>query len=396
MKIMIVFGTRPELIKFVPVIYTLRKYHDLVVVHSRQHEELTDDLLDFFEIKPDYFAPDMVSISEDKTRQFRYEGDLPRIMRLEKPQLALVQGDTLTAFLGAFVAFSLHIPILHLEAGLRTGDRFAPYPEEALRMMITQISDFHFAHTCLAARNLVKEGISGNRIFVTGNTVIDATLLTLKLIEEKPVHKILNATFPGLKAQSPIEDLVLITAHRNENIGKPLENICDAVKQLCVSYPELSFVWLIHRNPKVREIVLRKFSDTLVNFCVIEAITYPKMVYLMSKARCVLTDSGGIQEEATALNTPIMILREQTERPEVLSAAQAYLVGNNVGLICNSFAKLIKQPRSNELKPSPYGDGKTALRLLRFLESRQMQEFIQNYPDSGNMVFTSPETWLEI
>jgi UDP-N-acetylglucosamine 2-epimerase len=396
MKVMIVFGTRPELIKFVPVIYALRDSTELSVVHTMQHEELTDDILDFFKIKPDYQAPELLNISMAKSTMNRFGGDLPDIMREVKPHLVLVQGDTLTAFIGAMVAFELKIPVLHLEAGLRTGNRFSPYPEEILRMLITQIAEFHFAPTPVAAKELLSKGIPRDRVYVTGNTVIDAAILTSKMLTEETNQLAMSKVRNGNSCSKDPKDLVLITAHRNENIGLPLKNICQSVKQLCLDYPDIHFIWLLHKNPKVRKIVLEELASVSSNMCLIEAVSYPLMIWLMKWSKCILTDSGGIQEEATALHVPLIILREHTERPETLNVLNAKLVGSNPELIVSAFNSLMNSGMQAINQPSPFGDGKTSVRLKQFLEHPETQKYLMNYPDSADFIFSRSEEWMKV
>jgi UDP-N-acetylglucosamine 2-epimerase (non-hydrolysing) len=395
MKVMIVFGTRPELIKFIPVIYALRDALELSVVHTLQHEELTDDILDFFKITPDYEAPELLSISTAKSNQHRFGGDLPDIMRKVRPQIVIVQGDTLTAFVGALVAFELKIPVLHLEAGLRTGNRFSPYPEEILRMLITQIAEFHFAPTPLAAKELIGQGIPRDRVYITGNTVIDAAMLTSNMLTEEinlqAMSKLCNGTSRFNK-----KDLVLITAHRHENIGEPLKRICRSVNQLCADYPDIHFIWLQHRNPNVRNIVAAEFETACPNLCLIEAVSYPLMIWLMKWAICILTDSGGIQEEATALHVPIIVLREHTERPETLNVLNAKLVGSDPELIINAFNSLMDKGMQALHQPSPFGDGKTSLRLKKFLEHPDTINYLTNYPASADFIFSKSEDWMKV
>jgi UDP-N-acetylglucosamine 2-epimerase (non-hydrolysing) len=395
MKVMIVFGTRPELIKFIPVIYTLRDSVELSVVHTLQHEELTDDILDFFKIKPDFEAPDLLHISTAKSNQNRFGGDLPNIMREVKPRLVIVQGDTLTAFIGALVAFELKIPVLHLEAGLRTGNRFSPYPEEILRMLITQIAEFHFAPTPVAAKELTDKGIPRDRVYVTGNTVIDAAILTSNMLTDETNALAMSKVAQG-NCKNNIKDLVLITAHRNENIGAPLKQICQSVKKLCDDYPDIHFIWLLHRNPKVRKIVLDEFASASPNMCLIEAVSYPLMIWLMKWSICILTDSGGIQEEATALHVPLIILREHTERPETLNVLNAKLVGSNPDLIISAFHSLINKGMQSVNQPSPFGDGKTSLRLKKFLEHPDTKRFLINYPASAEFIFSKSNEWMKV
>lgn len=393
---MIIFGTRPEVIKFIPVIYMLRETHQITIVHTLQHQELTEDILDFFKVKPDYVAPRILTVSNLQQKNDKFAGDLPELMKTVKPDLVLVQGDTLTAFIGALVAFHLKIPVLHLEAGLRTGNRFSPYPEETYRMLITQIAEFHFAPTDLAAKMLVDAGIPRDRVYVTGNTVIDAAILTSeKLDEESRIHA-LSKVCSKSKEFSKDKDLVIVTAHRSENIGEPLRRICQSVLQLSEEYPDVHFIWLIHKNPYVREIVTGEFSKKENNVCIIEAVSYPLMIWLMKWAKCILTDSGGLQEEATALHVPIIILREHTERPEVLNVVNASLVGSNPELIKGAFYSLMNVKRQSINQPSPFGDGKTSLRLKKFLEHPEMVDFLKNYPQSGGSIFSKSEEWLKV
>ncbi|MFO7659604.1 MAG: UDP-N-acetylglucosamine 2-epimerase (non-hydrolyzing) [Candidatus Cloacimonadaceae bacterium] len=396
MKVMIVFGTRPELIKFVPVIYALRDKHELSVVHTLQHEELTDDILEFFKIKPDYYVPDILNITNRKAAKHHFEGDLPNLMRKFKPHLVIVQGDTLTAFLAALTAFDQQIPVLHLEAGLRTGNRFSPYPEETFRMLITQIAEFHFAPTARAAKELIDINVPRDRVYITGNTVIDAAILTSKILNDDILEHAMNKLCKKKDNSEVMKNLVLVTAHRNENIGKPLKRICQSILYLSRDYPELQFVWLMHRNPKVRSIILKEFSQKPDNICIIEAVSYPLMIWMMNWAKCILTDSGGIQEEATALHVPIIILRDHTERPEVLHAINAYLVGSDIDLIVSSFHSIIGGAKKITHQPSPFGDGKTSIRLKKFLENKEVIQFLTEYPAMGNKIFSNNEEWIKV
>jgi len=396
MKVMIVFGTRPELIKFVPVIYALRERHQLAVVHTLQHEELTDDILDFFKIKPDYYVPEILNITNLKTAKHHFEGDLPNLMRKFKPNLVIVQGDTLTAFLGALTAFDQQIPVLHLEAGLRTGNRFSPYPEETLRMLITQIAEFHFAPTARAAQELINLNVPRDRVYITGNTVIDAAILTSKMLNDDIRKQAEGKVCKQSQKAAEMNNLVLITAHRRENIGKPLKKICRSIVDLAREYPELHFLWLMHRNPKVRDIVLKEFTPKPDNICIIEAVSYPLMIWIMNWAKCIMTDSGGIQEEATALHVPIIILREHTERPEVLNAINAYLVGSDKDLIFSAFHSIMGGAKKIIQQPSPFGDGKTSVRLQKFLDNEEVIRFLTDYPAQGNKIFSNTDEWINV
>ncbi len=382
MKTLIVFGTRPEIIKLAPVYFKLKDKIETKILHTRQHDELADDVLNFFGIEPDYNERTMLVMAEE-----RRLGNIRTIIKAENPDIVIVQGDTFTTYAGAYTSFLLKKPVLHLEAGLRTFKKFSPYPEEIFRKLTTQLSEFHFAPTIKSKNNLLSEGIPENRIFVTGNPIVDATNMTLKLVMEKDVQRELEAKDPAVSKMIETKKFFLITSHRRENIGKPLKKICQASLKLAKKYPDKIFLWLLHKNPQVREIVFDSLQNRPQNLRLLEALTYPTLLYLINRAQFVLTDSGGIQEEIISFKKPVIILRNDTERPEVVEAGLGFLVGSNERKIIDTFITLNEDEEFyNNLDKiaNPFGDGKTAERVVNFLQKKQIREFLKKYPKSYN------------
>lgn len=382
MKILIVFGTRPEIIKLAPVYFKLKEKMETRILHTRQHDELADDVLNFFGIEPDYNERTMLVMDEE-----RRLGNIRTIIKAENPDIIIVQGDTFTTYAGAYTSFLLKKPVLHLEAGLRTFNKFSPYPEETFRKLTTQLSEFHFAPTIKSKNNLLAEGIAENRVFVTGNPIVDATNMTLKLVKEKDVQKELEAKDPAALKMIANHKFFLITSHRRENIGTPLKMICRSILKLAKKYPDKIFLWLLHKNPLVREIVFDSLQNRPQNLRLLEALTYPTLLYLINRSQFVLTDSGGIQEEIVSFNKPVMILRNDTERPEVVKAGLGFLVGSNERKIIDTFITLNEDQKFYESLGkiiNPFGDGKTAERVLNFLQKKQIREFLKKYPESHN------------
>jgi UDP-N-acetylglucosamine 2-epimerase len=280
-------------------------------------------------------------------------------------------------------------PVLHVEAGLRTSKKFFPFPEEMLRSLVSRIADFHFAPTVRAANNLLSEGIREDRIFITGNTVVDAFYLALTLLDEEQIMTELSQNNPKIPKMLNGKKLVLVTSHRRENIGDPLVNICRVVKSLGVEYKDSLFLWPLHMNPDVRSIIQKEMGSRPENILLTEAFTYPTMVYLMQKASIIMSDSGGIQEEASTIGKPVIILRENTERPEVLESGYGFLTEDDIDKITDVFDKL--HANNNDYKdlarkPNPFGDGKAAERILNFLQLEDIQRFIENYPESAEEI----------
>lgn len=395
MKIFIVVGTRPEVIKLAPVIYSLRERFDVRLISTGQHLELTQQVINFFRLRPHYSfgcmteKPDLEILHECIQKEMRIAIDK------EDPDLIIVQGDTLTTYAAAFVGFMLKKPIFHIEAGLRSFAKYSPFPEEILRALVSRLVDFHFAPTMNAYENLISEGIRKDRILITGNTVVDALLLAQRLMDEKMVLKEISSYVPEIEGMLKTNRLVLITTHRRENIGSPLKRICNAVRMLAKRHRDVIFLWPLHKNPEVRGIVLDGFKKKPDNIVFTEALSYPSMIYLMKESYILMTDSGGIQEEAPAFGKPVMILRDTTERPEVVDAGIGFLVGNDVERIVDVFSQLYdnkKLYRSITRVKNPFGDGKTSERIRDFLMLDNVRSFLKDYPSSCMHVLSVPRS----
>jgi len=367
-KIMVVFGTRPEAIKLAPVILALKadpRFECRVVV-TAQHREMLDQVLDAFGIVPDIDLNLMRANQTLSELTARAVDALDPVYAIEKPDLVLVQGDTTTVFCATLAAFYHHIPVGHVEAGLRTHDLYSPWPEEANRILTSRLATLHFAPTETNLQNLLDEGIAPDRIFVTGNTVIDALLIAVEKIKVNPPKA------PGLDVSTIAgcndSPLVLITGHRRENFGDGFESICRAIAELANRFPETNFVYPVHLNPNVREPVNRVLgSAEQQNIYLIEPLPYLPFVAMMHRATLILTDSGGIQEEAPSLDKPVLVMRDTTERPEAVDAGAAKLVGTNQTAICNAVSSLLTdQTEYNAMAnaSNPYGDGCSSRRIL--------------------------------
>jgi UDP-N-acetylglucosamine 2-epimerase (non-hydrolysing) len=359
---MFVFGTRPEAIKMAPVVAETEKYPDVlepVVVVTGQHRQMLDQVLRIFDMRPDY---DLGVMEESQTVAnivSRSLQGLEEIILREKPDMVLVQGDTSTTFAAALAAFYYRIPIGHVEAGLRTFDKWRPFPEEINRKLTTALADLHFAPTWTSASNLLAEGVPQNSIYLTGNTVIDALL------------KVAKRDFDLKKAGIDLKTskkTVLVTAHRRESFGQPLKNICAAVSRLAQAHRrEVEIVVPVHKNPAVRSTVY-EILDNMDNVDLIEPLDYEPFVHLMKKSYIILTDSGGIQEEAPSLGKPVLVLREKTERPEAIAAGTVKLVGVSEEVIFEEANRLLVDREVYDRMSravNPYGDGHAAERILQ-------------------------------
>jgi UDP-N-acetylglucosamine 2-epimerase (non-hydrolysing) len=362
-KILTIFGTRPEAIKLSPVIKELSKHPQKfksVIGVTGQHDELLNQVLNLFKIKPDFNLMVMQknqSLSELTSSILKEIGE--RISEI-KPDIILIQGDTTTVFATALAAFYQKIKIGHVEAGLRTDDKYQPFPEEMNRCMTDQMSDLFFAPTETNRLNLLKNGISDHKIHVTGNTIVDALLDICSL----------DRTFNNNVLHSFNGKMVLVTAHRRENFGKPLENVFQAIRKLAGMYPDIQFICPVHPNPHVRDTAYGILSG-LINVTIIAPVDYLSFVQLMGKAHFILTDSGGIQEEAPSLNKPLLILRNKTERPEVVIAGGAKIVGTSKEMIVHEFTRLIEDDdyyKSMSNIKNPYGDGTAAKKIVKILQ----------------------------
>jgi UDP-N-acetylglucosamine 2-epimerase len=360
-KILAVFGTRPDAIKMAPVVLELKRrpaQFDLKVVVTGQHREMLDQVLSVFKIVPDFDLNIMKpgqTLAEITTRSL---SGLDPIFSAEQPDAVVAQGDTTTTFVAALAAFYHRAAFGHVEAGLRTGNRFDPFPEETNRLLTTRLASLHFAPTKESADNLLLEGVDPSTVFLTGNTVIDALLTTAAqdyVIEEPSLAAILALDAP----------VVLVTAHRRENWGEPMRRICDAVRRLSDSLPNIHVVFPMHRNPIVRETVIDVLGGH-DRIHLIEPPDYAPFVKLEQKSALILTDSGGVQEEAPSLGKPVLVLRETTERPEGVAAGTARLVGTDSNLIFDVAYQLLTNSASYQEMAhaeSPYGDGSASVQI---------------------------------
>lgn len=359
-KVMCVFGTRPEAIKMAPVVKAIEENENLqsIVTVTAQHREMLDQVLQLFQIKPDF---DLNLMKKNQTLTDITAGvlhGLEEILRQEQPDLVLVHGDTTTTFAATLAAFYQQIPVGHVEAGLRSGNMYSPYPEEANRKLTGVMTTLHFSPTPEARQNLLRENANDANIFVTGNTVIDALLSTVK-----SQYQFADAALQELM-DSPAQK-VLITAHRRENQGEPMAHIFQAVRRLHETLPEVQFIFPIHKNPKVRELAARILGD-LERVHIIEPLDYEPFANAMARVDLILTDSGGLQEEAPALGKPVLVLRDTTERPEAVTAGTVELVGTDEDLIYNTALTLLTDANAYHKMANavnPYGDGKASGRI---------------------------------
>lgn len=369
MKVLLIFGTRPEAIKMAPLFHELNQSDkfDTAVCVTGQHRDMLDQVLNIFHIKPD-FDLNIMKAGQDLTDvTTRVLEGLKVLFETYTPDLVLVHGDTATTFAATLACYYNKIKVGHVEAGLRTNDIYAPWPEEGNRRLTGSICNLHFAPTETAKYNLIKENINEDRIVVTGNTVIDALYHIIKIMNvNSDIHNELNQKFSYLDFN---KKLILITGHRRENFGKGFENICKAIHDLAVEYPNVQFIYPVHMNPNVREPV-NKYLSNIENIFLIEPLDYLPFVYLMNKSYLILTDSGGIQEEAPSLGKPVLVMCDTTERPEAVEAGTVKLVGTNAELIKSEVKCLlddtIKYNKMSELH-NPYGDGQACKRIAEYL-----------------------------
>lgn len=365
---MVIFGTRPEAVKMAPVIKALESRPEIKnrVLVTGQHRHMLDQVIDLFRIKVDH---DLNLMEENQSFFEVFLKGLSRLkecLEKERPDLVLVQGDTTTTFAASLASYYLGIPVGHVEAGLRTFRKYQPFPEEINRKLTTHLADLHFAPTAQARDNLHREGIPENRIFITGNTVIDA----LKMIEQellKPENREKMERYfesqIGLSAHDT--RLILVTGHRRENFGENLRNICEALKKIAFKNPDVQIVYPVHMNPNVAKPV-SKLLQGISNIRLMNPLEYLPFVHLMTRAYFILTDSGGIQEEAPSLGKPVLVMREVTERPEVIEAGIAKLVGTKTEMICQEAQALLDDRtlyESMAKAANPYGNGDAALKI---------------------------------
>lgn len=380
-KVLLVFGTRPEAIKMAPLVKKFQEDPEFktIVCVTAQHREMLDQVLDIFDIKPDYDLNIMKQGQDLYDITSRVLLGLRDVLNETNPDVVLVHGDTTTSTAAALAAFYKQIPVAHVEAGLRTNNIYSPWPEEMNRRITGRIATYHLAPTELSRQNLLKENVDNQNIIITGNTVIDALLWVVNKI--KSDANLAGTLQINIKNNGydidRIEDkrkLVLITGHRRENFGEGFRNICNAIKTLSIKYPDVDFVYPMHLNPNVRKPIAEIFGndkDKSGNTFFIEPLDYLNFVFLMEKADIILTDSGGIQEEAPSLGKPVLVMRDNTERPEALEAGTVKLVGTDYDKIINEVSELLENEESyNKMSKAvnPYGDGSACKRIVDFLK----------------------------
>lgn len=377
-KIMLVFGTRPEAIKMAPLVKEFQKYPDqfqTLVCVTGQHREMLDQVLNIFSIVPDYDLNIMKQGQDLYDVTARVLTGMREVLTEARPDVVLVHGDTTTSTVAALAAFYQQIPVGHVEAGLRTHNIYSPWPEEMNRQLTGRIATWHFAPTALSRQNLLEENVEDKKITVTGNTVIDALYWVVKKIKEdlslnRELEGALAAAGYDVTRLSGGKKLVLITGHRRENFGDGFIHMCTAIKDLTQKYPDVDFVYPMHLNPNVRKPIHEVFGENLANLgnmFFIEPLEYLSFVYLMEKSAIVLTDSGGIQEEAPGLGKPVLVMRDTTERPEALDAGTVKLVGTAYHRIFNEVSALLDDQQAYEKMSkaiNPYGDGMACGRII--------------------------------
>ncbi|MBP8617276.1 non-hydrolyzing UDP-N-acetylglucosamine 2-epimerase [Veillonella sp.] len=370
LKVMTIFGTRPEAIKMAPVVKALAEAPDMdpIVTVTAQHRDMLDQVLRLFDITPDY---DLNIMSPGQTLYDvtdRALMGLKSVLEEAKPDVVLVHGDTTTTFAGALASFYQEIPVGHVEAGLRTGNIYSPFPEEMNRKLTGSLATYHFAPTSSSESNLVKENINQDHLYVTGNTVIDALATTVRedyVFEEEAIN-----------ALDSTKRIVLVTTHRRENLGEPMRHVYGAIRQLVEEFVDIQIVFPVHKNPKVRQVVQEELG-TVERVTLIDPLDYEPFANLMAKSYLILTDSGGIQEEAPALGKPVLVLRDTTERPEAVTAGTVRLVGTDKDAVHDAAYELLHDEDAYKIMSNsvnPYGDGQASRRIVEALR----HEFLGN------------------
>lgn len=372
-KVLLVFGTRPEAIKMAPLVKEFEKYtNDFVtkVCVTAQHREMLDQVLEMFDIKPDYD----LNIMKPGQDLFDVTSNvllgLKDVLNDFSPDVVLVHGDTTTTSSASLAAFYNKIKVGHVEAGLRTGDMYSPWPEEANRQITGVLANYHFAPTTTSANNLLKENKNPKDIVVTGNTVIDALFLALDKIEKNDELK--SKIIESINSQYELKDnkkIILVTGHRRENFGDGFINICEALKTIALNNPDIDIVYPVHLNPNVQKPVNEILSNT-PNVYLINPLQYEQFIYMMNKSYFIITDSGGVQEEAPSLGKPVLVMRDTTERPEAVEAGTVKLVGTSKETIITEAQKLVDDENEYEKMSkahNPYGDGKACERIVKWL-----------------------------
>jgi UDP-N-acetylglucosamine 2-epimerase (non-hydrolysing) len=366
-KIAIVLGTRPEAIKLIPIYTELIKndFFSATLISTGQHREMLDQIFDFFGVKPDIELSVMTTNQTLASLTANLSTVLQDCFEDLKPDLVIVQGDTTTAFISSLIAYYNKISVAHVEAGLRTNHKYSPFPEEINRKLISSIADYHFAPTSKALQVLKNEGL--DNVFQVGNTVVDSLLLCLQKLEtDKTSYSV------KFKILEKYRKTILVTGHRRESFGDGFRRICDAILQLAKKYPDCLFFYPVHLNPNVRSVVISMLSG-VENIYITEPLPYDELIYVMSNSFLILTDSGGIQEEAPTLNVPVLIMRDTTERMEGVEAGCALLVGTDTEHICANFINLVENENLYKKMSSvenPYGDGTTSQHIVEIIKDK--------------------------
>ncbi|HQB38008.1 MAG TPA: UDP-N-acetylglucosamine 2-epimerase (non-hydrolyzing) [Deltaproteobacteria bacterium] len=372
MKVLSIFGTRPEAIKMAPVIKELEKhssrFHNKVCV-TAQHRQMLDQVLQLFEIKPDYDLDIMKPGQDLFDVTCNVLKGLKPVLQSERPHIVLVHGDTTTAMAASLAAYYCHIPVGHVEAGLRTCNKYSPFPEEINRVITGALSDLHFSPTETSRKNLLREGIASSQINVTGNTVVDALLnVAEKVAKDTVLKQKLDKQFNFL---DPMKRLLLVTGHRRENFGEGFEHICMALAAIASKNKDLEILYPVHLNPNVQEPVKRILgTNPYTNIHLIDPLDYLPFVYLMNRAHLILTDSGGVQEEAPSLGKPVLVMRNTTERPEAMESGTVKLVGTDTEKICAEVQLLLDSQEAYDVMSrahNPYGDGLASKRIVEII-----------------------------
>lgn len=372
-KILIVFGTRPEAIKMAPLVKAFKNNNnfDTRVCVTAQHRQMLDQVLDIFEIVPEYdlnimkAGQDLYDITANVLLSIR------DVLTDFAPDVVFVHGDTSTTFSTSLAAYYAKVKVGHIEAGLRTYDIYSPWPEEGNRQLTGVLANYHFAPTAQSQQNLLKEGKDKNNIFVTGNTVIDALMYVVHRIDNQPELK--QKILTKISTQYPLETqrkVILVTGHRRENFGQGFINICEGLKQIALNNPEIDIVYPVHLNPNVQRPVNEILSN-IANIYLIDPLQYEEFIYLMSQAYFIITDSGGIQEEAPSLGKPVLVMRDTTERPEAVAAGTVKLVGCDQAVLIRQAEKLLNDQNEYEMMSrahNPYGDGKACERIVQLMQ----------------------------
>ena len=367
-KILLIFGTRPEAIKMAPLVKEFKKYpkkFDTKVCVTAQHREMLDQVLDFFEIKPDYDLDLMKPDQNLYVLTAKIIESLKSILEDLTPDYVFVHGDTTTTMAGSIASFYSGAKVCHVEAGLRTNNKNSPFPEEINRQITGRICDYHFAPTETSKSNLLKENISEDSILVTGNTVIDALFKSVEKVNENPSQLI-----QGFSKQIGNQEVILVTGHRRENHGGGFERICKGLKRIAADDTNRLIIYPVHLNPKVQEPVNRILSG-VSNVILIDPLDYQDFIWLMNRSKIIITDSGGVQEEAPSLGKPVLVLRDTTERPEAVEAGTVLLVGTNEELIISTALDLLNNKENFEKMSklhNPYGDGLASNRIVNFIK----------------------------